>query len=258
VIDFTRIEQAVLATQPYEWASVGDLFSPAGSAALASSFPRDHFKTVKGYDGEKGYEYEARALIGMGAGVPSRPEALSDAWRLLAADLLSPAYRAAVSRLVGRDLGSLPIEVNVFHYGARAWLGPHVDLRDKLITHVLYFNESWDENDGGCLNILRSSDMSDAVASVAPVVGNSVLLVRSEKSWHAVSPVADRCHRSRLSMTVTFYRPGSVSTMWPPGDTTPLHTYNGVTDAEAARGAQGLWKRLRLRVASRPESTRAR
>src|SRR5262249_6988027 len=30
---------------------------------------------------------------------------------------------------------------------------------------------------------------------------------------------------SRRSMTVTFYRPGSISTMWPPGDAASLHSY---------------------------------
>jgi len=62
----TRIEGSTLSTEPYEWASVGELFAPGDATLLAASFPRDHFKTVVGYDGEKGYEYEARALVGMG------------------------------------------------------------------------------------------------------------------------------------------------------------------------------------------------
>ncbi|HST50856.1 MAG TPA: hypothetical protein VLJ61_02515 [Pyrinomonadaceae bacterium] len=90
--------------------------------------------------------------------------------------------------------------------------------------------------------------MSDAAASIAPVVGNSVVLVRSEKSWHAVSPVVKGCRRSRLSMTVTFYSPGAVSTMWPPGDATPLHRYDAA-DGAAARSAS-LWGRLRAKVSS--------
>ena len=42
------------------------------------------------------------------------------------------------------------MEVNVFRYPPRAWLGPHVDLKDKLITHVFYFNEAWSAGQGGC------------------------------------------------------------------------------------------------------------
>lgn len=227
MIELTRITPAALAVEPYRWAFVDRLFSPADAAALAASFPRDHFKTVKGYDGEKGYEYEARALIGMNAAEPSRAEFLSPAWRRLAEDLLSPEYRRAMSRLTGMNLAELWLEANVFHYGQSAWLGPHVDLEDKIVTHVFYFNEAWAEADGGCLTILRAGDMNEAAAVIPPLVGNSGVLVRSPNSWHAVSRVRDDCRTSRRSMTVTFYRPGSASTMWPEGDATPLHEYRG-------------------------------
>ena len=61
-----------------------------------------------------------------------------------------------MTRLTGCDLATVPMEVNVFHYGPGAWLGPHVDLEDKIVTHVLYFNTEWNAADGGCLSILRS------------------------------------------------------------------------------------------------------
>lgn len=163
----------------------------------------------------------------MGAASASRAERLGAAWRALSEDLLSEAYRDALSRLTRLDLAGLPMEANVSHYGAGAWLGPHVDLPDKAVTHVFYFNDAWDAEDGGCLTVLRSREMSDAAAVVPPVVGNSVVLVRSDDSWHAVSPVRAGCRTSRRSLTVTFYRPGSPSTMWPAGDGARLHTYSG-------------------------------
>ena len=177
-----------------------------------------------GYDGEKHYEYEARALIHLGEAA-TLFDGLSPAWQRLASDLLSPAYRQAMSRLTGQNLMTAPIEAYVCHYGPGAWLGPHLDLKDKIVTHVFYFNESWDVANGGCLRILRSSDIADVVAQISPVVGNSSVLVRSDKSWHAVSPVARGCRDSRRSMNVIFYHPGAISTMWPPGDDTPLHRY---------------------------------
>jgi SM-20-related protein len=130
-----------------------------------------------------------------------------------------------MSVLTGYDLTETPLEVNVFHYGPGCSLGAHKDLPDKLVTHVLYFNRSWNRSDGGCLNILGSKNLADLVTEVLPIVGNSAVLVRSEESWHAVSSVVNDCAFSRRSVTVTFYRPGSVSTMWPPGDAEPLHRY---------------------------------
>jgi hypothetical protein len=230
MIELTSLEQHTLETVPYEWAFVNGLFAPPAAAALAATYPRDHFKTVKGYDGEKGYVYEARSLLAMGASVPSYPEALSPAWQQLAEDLISPAYRAAMTRLTGRDLTHVPVEVNVFHYTPGSWLGPHLDLKDKIVTHVFYFNPSWNVADGGCLTVLRSANMDDVVATAEPVLGNSSVLVRSASSWHAVSRVAEGSRCSRRSMTVTFYRPGSLSTLWPAGDNTPLHAYDNPDD----------------------------
>jgi hypothetical protein len=201
------------------------LFTDDDAAALAVSFPHDKFKDVKGYDGEKSYLYVSRSLIHMGAKAPSHPKGLSPAWRQLASDLLSPDYRAGMTKLTGRDLSSCLLEVNVVHYGPGAWLGPHVDLKEKIATHVFYFNETWERRNGGCLGILRSADPGDVVAEIDPIVGNSALIVRSDKSWHTVSRVDNGCHRSRRSMNVIFHQPGSVSTMWPPGDTPRLHDY---------------------------------
>jgi SM-20-related protein len=225
IINIEAIRNHRLETVPYRWATVDNLFDPEGARRLTATYPRDHFKIVAGHDGEKGFEYQARSLIGMGSDAVADPDDLSEAWRVLAADLLSPEYRAAMSALTGHDLAEAPLEVNVFHYGPGCSLRAHKDLPDKIVTHVLYFNRSWNRSDGGCLSILRSKDLADRVAEILPVVGNSAVLVRSDESWHAVSRVVNESASSRRSVTVTFYRPGSVSTVWRPGDTAPLHRY---------------------------------
>jgi Rps23 Pro-64 3,4-dihydroxylase Tpa1-like proline 4-hydroxylase len=224
-INIDRIAKSQLQHEPYEWTMIDELFNPIESAEIARTYPCDHFKTVKGYDSEKGYQYEVRQLIPMGEKKVAYTENLSPAWQQLAHDLLSDEYRMAMSELTGIDLSSAPIEVNIFHYGRGAWLGPHVDLKDKIVTHVLYFNSEWDPKEGGCLTILGSKNIDDAVFIIPPVIGNSSVLVRSNSSWHAVLPISEQCKTSRRSMTITFYRPHSISTMWPPGDFTPLHEY---------------------------------
>ena len=225
ILRLDRIRRHRLEREPYQWAAVEDLFDGRDAARLADTYPYDHFKLVAGYGGEKDYEYEARSLIGMGASVVTHDPDLSEAWRALARDLLSPDYRAAMTALTGCDLMEVPMEANVFHYGPGNCLGPHRDLPEKIVTHVLYFNRSWNRADGGCLSILRSADPADQAAEIAPIVGHSAVIVRSDRSWHAVSRVVNGTTLSRRSVTVTFYRPGAISTMWPSGDTTPLHRY---------------------------------
>ncbi|HEX7155546.1 MAG TPA: 2OG-Fe(II) oxygenase [Thermoanaerobaculia bacterium] len=225
MIELARLTHGTLQTKPYRWATIDGLYAPSDAAALAATFPHDHYKLVSAYGGEKDYHYEARALIGMGATTVAYREHLSDAWQRLADAFLSPAYRDALSALTGCDLSTAPLEVNVFHYGPGASLGPHADLPDKVVTHVLYFNETWNTADGGCLTILGAKDPNAVEAVIPPVVGNSAVLVRSDDSWHAVSPVVPSCRLSRRSLTATFYRPGSVSSMWPPGEEPALHDY---------------------------------
>lgn len=236
MIDLTKLTAQRMHTQPYRWAEIGNLYSPHDAAMLAQTYPRDGFKTVSGYGGEKDYEYEARQLVEIGTQRIVNPEALSPHWLRLAHVLCSAAYRSAISSLSGIDLSIAPLEVNVFHYGPGASLGPHVDLKDKLVTHILYFNESWDVQNGGCLDILNSSDPDNVATVVTPVVGNSAVLVRSDTSWHAVSRVVEQCPSSRRSVTVTFYHPGSVSSMWPVDDQTPLHPYDDGRVVEAYKG----------------------
>ncbi len=225
IVKFDELSRAKLNKSPFDWAFVNNLFSQSDAQSLAATYPCDSYKTVKGFDGEKGYEYEARPLIHMGSNSIEFSNELSPAWRRLAIDLLSPNYREAVSTLTKIDLTRVPMEAYVCHFGDGAWLGPHVDLKDKIMTHVFYFNEHWDSKNGGCLNILRSSNISDTVAEITPVVGNSSVLVRSGNSWHSVSPVVNGSHTSRRSMNVIFYHPGAKSTMWPPNDKTPLHRF---------------------------------
>jgi len=222
VIDVEQLARGTLRTDPYRWAAVDRLFAPADAAALAAVFPRDHYKLVAGPDGEKDYRYEARALVPMGADTTAHAADLREPWQRLAADFLSADYRTALSALTGCDLRTAWLEVNVFHYGPSAVLGPHADLPEKIATHVLYFNTAWDDDAGGCLTILRAKDAGAVAATISPIAGNSAVIVRSDDSWHAVSRVVDDCRESRRSLTATFYRPGSVSTMWPPGDATPL------------------------------------
>lgn len=236
MIDLNRISRAHLETEPYRWAAIDALFSPEDATALAATFPGDHFKRLAQYDGQKAFDYEIRCLIRMGERRVSRARHLSNAWRALANELLSPAYRSAMSSLTGLDLSAAPLEVNVFQYPPGGSHGAHPDHRDKIVTHVLYFNESWNDDDGGCLTILRSSDPQDIAMKVSPLVGNSAVLARSDDSWHAVSRVAKSCHLSRRSLTATFYRSGCVSTVWPRWDRVLFHDYPS--------RIQRLWGRL--------------
>lgn len=201
---------------PYKWAFINNLFTAQQLNSLSLSFPNDdeNFKNVNGYDGEKGFIYKVRPLVHINNTEPYCSENLSEEWKNLSKVLISKEYRDVISNLTNINLSDSDIEINAFHYTPGSWMGPHLDIKEKIVTHVLYFNEEWDLQDGGNFSVLRSNDMSDAIVSITPIVGNSVLLVRSKTSWHAVTKVQESCVRIRKNIIVNFYPKGTETIMW--------------------------------------------
>lgn len=247
MLDLARLQVATLAEQPFRWASIDQLFHADDAAQLTASFPIDHYMTVPVQDIERPYSYEARPFIKLGQRTVAYPDGLSPAWHRLGQFLASPDYRTAMSQLTRLDLGSAPMEVNLYHYGPEGWLKPHCDNGRRMVTHVLYFNERWRRRDGGCLRILAGPDLAATVAEIVPTVGQSAVLVRGESSWHAITPVLQSCASSRRSMNVIFYVPGLENTMWPfDGEAACLHNYEpsdplgGAPRSERGTAAAGM------------------
>jgi Rps23 Pro-64 3,4-dihydroxylase Tpa1-like proline 4-hydroxylase len=66
----------------------------------------------------------------------------------------------------------------------------HTDSRTKLITVLIYMNESW-EAAGGRLRLLRSpDDLEDVIAEVPPAAGTLLAFRVTPNSWHGHAPVS--------------------------------------------------------------------
>jgi SM-20-related protein len=66
----------------------------------------------------------------------------------------------------------------------------HTDSTSKIITVLIYLNESWQEA-GGRLRLLRSAnDLNDIIVEVPPVAGTLLAFKRSDNSWHGHEPFA--------------------------------------------------------------------
>jgi hypothetical protein len=263
VIDFDSIASAELHDTPYEWALVRHAIRPAQAAALIDTFPVDDFWRLRHDDGEKSYTYSARPLVILGEERPASLSPLAAPWQELAADLLSPRYRDALSRAIGGGLDGAPMEVAVWRWDEDAQLGPHLDMREKLVTQVFYLNAGWNPWWGGCLRILNSKDEADLFSEIPPLLGSSSVLVRSDDSWHCVSPVADT-PVPRRSVIVTWFRPGSESPSWYEDGDGVVHSHarppGGVrqTSPEASSSVAALEERLAALDARTAELERCR
>ena len=64
----------------------------------------------------------------------------------------------------------------------------HTDSTSKIITVLIYMNESWDEA-GGRLRLLRSAkNLNDIIVEVPPIAGTLLAFKRSNNSWHGHEP----------------------------------------------------------------------
>jgi len=214
MLDFDALAATPLRHDPYEWGLTQQALDPARAGALIDTFPTHDFWQIAGHDGEKSYTYDARPLVIAGADRAPRLSPMSDAWEETVADLLSPRYREALGQMLGMSLDGAVMEANVWRWPNSAHLGPHLDMRHKLVTHIYYLNAGWNAWWGGCLRVLRSKDEGDLTAEIEPRLGNASILVRSERSWHTVTPVSASAPVPRRSLIITWFRPGSESPTW--------------------------------------------
>ena len=213
MIDFEALAATPLRQVPYEWALTEHALDAGRAGALIDTFPTQDFWQIAGHDGEKSYTYDARPLVILGADRAPNLAPLSNAWQEAVDDLLSPRYREALGEALGTSLDGALMEANVWRWPNAAHLGPHLDMRQKLATHIFYLNAGWNSWWGGCLRILNSKDEEDVAAEIPPQLGNASLLVRSDRSWHTVTPVG-AAPVPRRSLIVTWFHPGSESPTW--------------------------------------------
>jgi len=139
----------------------------------------------------------ARALAEINGDYPSIPSSGSfpvdqvvygPAFQNLLDELNGDAFREAFEEKFGIDLSGRPTITTV-----RGRCGPadgkiHTDSITKIITVLIYMNESWDQP-GGRLRLLRSShDLNDIIVEVPPIAGTLLAFKRSNNSWHGHEP----------------------------------------------------------------------
>ncbi len=213
-LDLDALRRARLGDPPHRWGYLPGALAPAAAAALRETFPTTGFWRLRHHDGEKAMEFRLRCLVPLGGDGAVDPESLSPEWRALVDELLSDTYRDAFAETLGRSLDGHLLELSAWRWGPAAHLGPHVDIPRKLASEVFYFNDGWDPAWGGCLQILASKDPADVTTELPPTLGSASILVRSDSSWHAVSPVRGAAAEERLSLIATWQHPDTESPFW--------------------------------------------
>ena len=81
----------------------------------------------------------------------------------------------------------------------------HTDSKSKVATALVYLNESWNGESGGCLRMLKSGDNIDdmIVPEVSPVFGNFVMFKRADNSFHGHLPFEGERHVIQIAWIVS-------------------------------------------------------
>jgi SM-20-related protein len=167
-LDLTAFERTPLATEPFPWLVVPGFVSGPARALLSRDFP----------------------AIDKPGSFPLEDLKYGPAFDAFIAELQGAALQQAFAEKFAIDLAGRPTMITV-RGQARAGDGRiHTDTASKLITVLIYMNESW-EAPGGRLRLLRSPDsLEDAIAEVPPAAGTLLAFRVTPQSWHGHAPVS--------------------------------------------------------------------
>jgi hypothetical protein len=201
MLKIDAIHRGHMFDTPFRWGLIHDALPADAALQLARDFPRTGFQ----YRKHKLGRFCRRPMYVLPGNELRDVGDLSAGFRELAVGLNSPEYRKALSELISIDLSNAAIEASFWRYDHAISFVPHLDLRGKIVTQVFYLNEEWPHRWGGSLRILHSNDMEDMAFEISPRSNVSTIILRSESSWHGLTPISPDSTDSRNTLTVHFY-----------------------------------------------------
>jgi SM-20-related protein len=166
LLDLAAFAATPLVRDPFPYLIVPGFLGRAALDAIAADFPR----------------------IDRPGSFPVSELSFGPRFAALLGELEGPSMRAACAAKFAIDLTDRPTMVTVRGRAQRKDGRIHADSKTKLITVLLYMNETW-EAPGGRLRLLRSPDsLADYVAEVPPVEGTLIAFAVTPHSWHGHEP----------------------------------------------------------------------
>lgn len=177
MIELELLRATPLATDPFDHVIVPGFVPQATCTALAADFPP--IERPGSFPlSELSYGPQFRALI----------EALQ-----------GPAMTAVMAEKFSLPLDEHPTMVTVRGRTQAKDGRIHTDSRSKLLTVLLYLNDSWDSPDGR-LRLLRTADsLEDPVVEIPPDAGTLLAFRNGPESWHGHTSFAGQRRAIQLN-----------------------------------------------------------
>ena len=162
LLNLAAVDRAELQRDPFDFLVVRDAIAPAALAVLNRDYPQID-KPANYAPGDLEYGPSFAALL---------------------QELDSPDFERHVAAKFGVNLAGARKTITVRRYSEPSDGHIHTDHWSKIITLLVYFNPSW-EQEGGQLRMLRCADnIEDYSAEVPPLGGTVLAFRRSARSWH--------------------------------------------------------------------------
>jgi SM-20-related protein len=151
-----------LVKEPFEHLIVSGFIGPAALAVINADYPK----------------------ISSPGSFPVDQVIFGPAFQTLLDELESDQFREAFEEKFGIDLSGRPTVTTVRGHCDASDGKIHTDSTSKIITVLIYMNETW-EQPCGRLRLLRSAnDLNDIIVEVPPAGGTLLAFKRSHNSWH--------------------------------------------------------------------------
>lgn len=161
-INFADIERAVVNSDPFPYAVIPNFINADHLSALVKAFPQ----------------------ITHRGSIPATSVKCEAFFQQFLQEMESPILRDIIAQKFAIDLQAKPTLTTLRGYTTSRDGHIHTDSKDKLITVLVYLNESWG-NDEGKLRILRNShSLEDYVTEISPQAGTCLIFKVTPNCWH--------------------------------------------------------------------------
>lgn len=165
-IDLAAFEAAPLAREPFPYAMVPRFVRGQAMRAINTDYP----------------------LVTHPGSFPLPTLKYGPAFAEFIAAIQGPEFTGAVEKKLGVNLKGRPTMVTVRGVSAARDGQIYTDSRTKLITVLIYMNNSWEAKTGR-LRLLRGpNNLDDVIAEVPPDEGTLLIFKNEPNAWHGFHP----------------------------------------------------------------------
>ncbi len=164
-LDLASLAKATLVTDPYEYLIVPQFVRQTALSAISPEYPK----------------------IDQGGSFPLQSLTYGPIFGRFCDELRGDVLRAAFEEKFGIDLSDRPTTLTVRGRCRMKDGKVHTDSRSKLVTVLVYLNDTWDAG-GGRLRLLRSNDIEDVIEEAPPELGTMIAFINRENAWHGHLP----------------------------------------------------------------------